>query len=721
MAMPKYGSTPSKTGWLRGVQGRLFSGVGAVVLCTLVAVALAWGGYSRFEATLVEITDRSVPAALGALRVAQHAGRLDALAPSYGRLANAEAKTQLSTKIAEERRAFREEFQNLETLGLLPADSAEVIRKAAKGLEASLDALDKNADLRLSLAEQRRTLMASAEGGLKTLETMTNPWITGKRQDVVRSRRMLAEKTSGSEAWTQAVQTMVTSSSELDGYEAIADMLVQAGGLLSDVNSATDPKILELASIRLPGALLKLAKIVKDLPPKLADAMRPVVASLLETVTADTGLIAIRTKAFDAEGERSGLEETSKAQTKTLSDTVWTLVNGEEDRIDQATAATKAVLQSAKTWQVVVGVVALLLSITVAWILVRKLVVQRLLALAAYMDQLAQGDLDRAPPGGGTDEIGTMTAAVSVFRGNALEKVRLEDERILTAQRAEEKRKSALEAVANGFEGTVGEVVQRLLAKSTHMEASAEALSKDSKETNSLASTVADATGRTSGNVETVAVASEELAASIDEIARQMAESERISEEAMALANRANGQIGGLVDAVQDIGRVVELIHNIASQTNLLALNATIEAGRAGEAGQGFGVVATEVKALANQTGQAIDGVASNAEAIRAATRDAVAEIKDIVGVMERLKAIGSSISAAVEEQGAATREIARGISQAASGTTEVAQAMADVNKSADNSGYEATTLLDNVRSLTQEVGLLGQEVSAFLSRVRAG
>jgi Methyl-accepting chemotaxis protein (MCP) signalling domain len=114
------------------------------------------------------------------------------------------------------------------------------------------------------------------------------------------------------------------------------------------------------------------------------------------------------------------------------------------------------------------------------------------------------------------------------------------------------------------------------------------------------------------------------------------------------------------------IGEVVTLIQNIASQTNLLALNATIEAARAGEHGRGFAVVASEVKALANQTARATEEISAQIQDIQTATGEAVNAIEAISGTIAEIDEISGEIAAAVNQQGAATREIAGNLQQAA-------------------------------------------------------
>src|SRR6202035_4165899 len=139
-------------------------------------------------------------------------------------------------------------------------------------------------------------------------------------------------------------------------------------------------------------------------------------------------------------------------------------------------------------------------------------------------------------------------------------------------------------------------------------------------------------------------------------------DSTRIAGEAATEANRTNGLVEGLAAAAQKIGEIIALINNIASQTNLLALNATIEAARAGDAGKGFAVVASEVKSLASQTAKATEEISAQVATMQAATGDAVQAIQGIGGTIGVINEIATTIASAVEEQGAATQEIARNV-----------------------------------------------------------
>ena len=196
--------------------------------------------------------------------------------------------------------------------------------------------------------------------------------------------------------------------------------------------------------------------------------------------------------------------------------------------------------------------------------------------------------------------------------------------------------------------------------------------------------------------------------------------SSRIAGEAVKQAERTDARITELSQAAGRIGDVVKLITAIAEQTNLLALNATIEAARAGEAGRGFAVVASEVKALAAQTAKATDEITSQIAGMQVATQDSVGAIKEIGATIARISEIAQTVASTVEEQGAVTAEIARNVVEAAKGTAEVAEKITEVNRGANATGAASGQVHASARALSRESGHLKTAVDKFLDTVRA-
>jgi len=337
------------------------------------------------------------------------------------------------------------------------------------------------------------------------------------------------------------------------------------------------------------------------------------------------------------------------------------------------------------------------------------------------MGKLAKGDMSVTVPGvGRSDEIGDMASAVQVFKDNMIETERLRAEQAETEKRVAVQRKADMNKLANEFQAAVGNIVETVSSASTELEASASSLTKTAETTQSLSTTVAAASEEASANVNSVASASEELASSVNEIARQVQESSKIAGEAVQQAQRTDTRISELSRAAGRIGDVVKLITSVAEQTNLLALNATIEAARAGEAGKGFAVVASEVKALAGQTAKATEEISAQVAGMQSATQDAVGAIKEIGGTIGRISEIAAAIAAAVEQQGAATQEISRNVQQAAQGTAQVAANITDVNRGASETGSASSQVLSSAQSLSNESNHLKLEVDKFLNTVRA-
>ena len=259
------------------------------------------------------------------------------------------------------------------------------------------------------------------------------------------------------------------------------------------------------------------------------------------------------------------------------------------------------------------------------------------------------------------------------------------------------------------------DVTEEVNKTAGELEITAQTLSKCAEQTSHQAQTVAAAAEEASANVQTVASAAEEMSASINEISSQIANANRISSEAVEKAEGTNTIVQQLSQATQNIGDVVNLINDIAEQTNLLALNATIEAARAGDAGKGFSVVASEVKSLAAQTSKATDDIAEQIMSMQKTAEQAVGAISEIRETVNAIGETSSAISASIEEQASTTKEIARNVQEASAGTSEVSSNIAGVQQAASETGSASSQLLTLSGTLSGSSKNMSEEVKRFI------
>ena len=416
----------------------------------------------------------------------------------------------------------------------------------------------------------------------------------------------------------------------------------------------------------------------------------------------------------DADGT-DGLRRNFNAYFKDLDAVIVDTVKNGKAAADSGAAT----YQAAKYWVFGIILAASLLCAICGSLIVGG-VSTPIAAMSETMRRLAARDWSTSILGiGRRDEIGAMAGAVAVFKDGMIEAERLaalqEAERV-----AKEQRTQLILDLNSRFERTSAGALDTLASAATELQRTADNLANSADMASKQAAAVSAAAEEASTNVSTVAAATEELDSSIREITRQVTQSATIAGQAVDEAAQTGATVRSLSQAAGKIGEVVKLINDIASQTNLLALNATIEAARAGDAGKGFAVVASEVKGLATQTARATEDIAAQVAAMQQATREAVQAIERIDATIGRMNEISTSIAAAMEQQGAATQEIARNVEQTAHGTALVSQNISGVTQVVDDTGAASAQLLGAATELSTQAELLRNEVGTFLSAIRA-
>jgi methyl-accepting chemotaxis protein len=395
----------------------------------------------------------------------------------------------------------------------------------------------------------------------------------------------------------------------------------------------------------------------------------------------------------------------------------WSWVVGSGVMIEDVEAMSAAMQRNIIIW---LGLIAAVLML--AAFLVTRSITRPLGRLRASLQRLADGDIEASVEGAGRgDEFGMIARAAVGVRDTVRKRMQDQMERDTEAKHAAEaERKRLLTDIAHSLDqqvkavaDSVGTAAQELVDTARSMQSGSEQARREADEASGVSSTA-------SAHVKTVGAAASQLDGAISEIGTRVQESSKISHDAVTQIREAGTIVRTLSAASADIGKVVSLIQAIAEQTNLLALNATIEAARAGEAGRGFAVVASEVKQLATQTSKATEEISGRIQAVQGATEQAVSAIENVDKTVGRINEIGSTIAAAVEEQGAATSEIARSVEQAAGQTDLVAKSLARLLAAANDTNSSSSAVVGSASGLSDQAAVLKRQVQEFVARVAA-
>ena len=693
-----------------GVRGSLFAAFTVIAGMGLVIAAGAGLALQNLGGRMTELSGRDIPRLAASLQLSALSASLAAQGPA---LLAAQSEDALKERTAKLKELQEQTQQKLTEIIQLGGDKTVVsgLGETMKSINEAAQSLTKAARERLDIAalhDKQYDALRSAQGAFVGAASPAMLDAQTRVNAILGSANLSAEDATGAAQTVGQLGNVVAS-----GNLAAADM---SAALSANTSDKLDDIQKEFKT-----AQGRLRSNLDLLPDNQGNKMlRDTAEKLLALGTGKTGVFNLREKELDSiDYGQTILDETRKLNVG-LGISVQQLVDGVQKETNNSTFQAQQEISLATTAMLALGALMLVGSALFVWLYVGRNILRRIRELQRAMQLLSAGDLDtEIVRSRQNDEIGVMKETLTVFRDSMIEARALaaeqDKDRMAKAERA-----ARMEAKIAEFENTVRSALDNLAQSANSMQSTAQSMSNTADQSNALVNAVASAAEETSVNVQTVSSGTEQLSSSIEEISRQVVTSAAIAKKAVDEAGSTDATVQSLADSASRISVVVDLIQTIASQTNLLALNATIEAARAGEAGRGFAVVASEVKSLASQTAKATEEIRTQIASMQEITTSAVGAIQGIGRIIGEIDNVTTTIAAAVEEQGAATREIARNIQHAAGGTSEVSSNIVGVSTASAEAGAAASEVLGASDALRREADMLRGEIDAFLNNMRA-
>ncbi|WP_213772331.1 methyl-accepting chemotaxis protein [Bradyrhizobium sp. dw_78] len=693
-----------------GIRGSLFAAFVVIAGMAIVISAGAGLALRQLGGAMTALSGRDIPRLAASLQLAAQSASLASHGPALLASRNTEMLDQRTRKMKETQQTALAKLGEIARLG---ADKTVVasLGETVKHIDDTIESLRSAARDRLEAAalhDKQYAALRSAQAGFVAA---ASPAMMDAQSEI---NAVLVSANLSIDDATEAARTVDQLGHVIaSGHLAASQMIAALSASSRDTLGAIEKEF---------GDTRQLLTSNLEMLPKGPDAtaLGNAAQKLLALGEGKTGVFTIRQKELDANDHGDQiLEETGKLNAG-LGVNVQQLVDGVQQETDASATQARQEISLATTIMLALGVLTLAGSILFVWLYVGRNILRRIHGLQRSMQLLSGGDLAaEIYQSDQRDEIASMAETLQVFRKGMIEARALsadqDKDRAAKAERA-----SRMEAQIAGFEAAVRGALEGLQNSASSMQSAAESMSATAGQSSALVSAVVSAAEETSVNVQTVSAGTEQLSSSITEIGRQVVTSADIARKAVDEAGATDATMQGLADNAARISVVVDLIQTIASQTNLLALNATIEAARAGEAGRGFAVVASEVKNLASQTAKATDEIRSQIASMQAVTESAVGAIRSIGSTIGEINEVTTAIAAAVEEQGAATREIARNIQHAAGGTGEVSSHIVGVSTASAEAGTAANEVLNASGALRREAEVLRAEIDTFLTNIRA-
>ncbi|MEH6402308.1 MAG: methyl-accepting chemotaxis protein [Sneathiella sp.] len=749
-----------------GIGFRLTGAFSVVTVLTIVISGLSWVSIGVLTDAQSNTIEQKVPAIALALRLANDTANIAATTPQLRSSQTDKARQESVSSLGATINIAKTRLEELNSF--IEGDAAlQRIEESIQTLEPLLSQLDGHVKERLRLTTLRLEIMTQLAQLRKTLKTGAQPLLLPLRIKMFDNadtfdemiEALVEDAKSGTipeydfEELHQTNRNVLRFQEDVLSFQSSGYLLLSllAEGTLADnnkdVSELSSSFLSSLSSMASP-----LSKLVERDNNKAVQKLEQLFETLLVMGAKGTDnqlVFKIRTAELNAIEAADKILTQSRLIAENLSADANTFVSSIEESVQLATSQNSSLAEQTKITLAIAAIISVIIAIAIGWLYISRNIVSRLMMMVESARKLSEGDLQSSIYREGNDEIARLGYAIVDFRDTARkaqaareetdiqnknreeEKELQRNERIEVDRKAQEEqsrqadeaetnKRAEMNKLAVEFEGSVKRLVGNFSVATTEMTQISGSMSSSAGDTTSLTQNVVTASRNSSSSINSVAAATEELSSSINEISRQVGQAASIAGDAVREAERSNVMMTSLNDAAAKIGDVVGLISDIAGQTNLLALNATIEAARAGDAGKGFAVVASEVKNLATQTAKATEDITEQIKTVQAETSQAAMAIGGISTTIGRINEIATTISAAVEEQGAATSEISRSVQQAADSAQEVTQNIAAVNDTATSTGQSAVKVQNVAEKLVREAGDLDVEVDRFLGQVKS-
>jgi methyl-accepting chemotaxis protein len=218
-----------------------------------------------------------------------------------------------------------------------------------------------------------------------------------------------------------------------------------------------------------------------------------------------------------------------------------------------------------------------------------------------------------------------------------------------------------------------------------------------------------------------LATATQEFAASSNEIGRQVHAAGGLTTKATEAGVDARASIKRLDTSSSEIGAIIGLIAKIAKQTQLLALNATIEAARAGDAGRGFAVVASEIKALSIETQKAADDIRHRVSQLQHDAHASGEALTRISAVIQEVQPLYAAMAGSVQEQIATAQAISENAVTTSKFIERVSEGAGEIKDATDTAARESLEVDQSGRTAAELADKLRRNLSIFLRQTEIG